>query len=101
MSLLDVVADLTTVPGSVVLTEAGRPAAGPRRIPRWQTERGETRLVVRAQVEFGPYPTDALFDGAVLTVAGRSQIVPFTPAEVVVAGTIFVYDIEIRWTRDG
>lgn len=101
MSLLDVVADLTALPGTVVLTEAGRAAVPPARIPRWQIDKDDTRLVARTSLEFGPYPTDALFDGAVLTVNGRTQAIPFVPAEELPAGAIFDYDLEIRWVKDG
>ena len=101
MSLLDVVADLTALPGTVVLTEAGRSAVTPARIARWQVEKDETRLVARASLEFGPYPTDALFDGAILTLNGRTQTIPLIPPEELPAGAIFDYDLELRWVKDG
>jgi hypothetical protein len=86
---------------SVELTYQGAPITSPVRVGRWQVSSDGTRETMRATVEFGPFPTDATFDGATLTTVGGAEPVRFPTRAVLPAGWTFSYDLEMRFVRDG
>jgi hypothetical protein len=92
---------LTQTPASVVLTRRGDPVTSAVQVARWRTESEGAAEIMRATVEFGPFPTDASFDGARLVMAGGVEDETFTGPVQLPAGMVFSYDFEVRFSRDG
>lgn len=91
---------LTQSPATVLLTHKGVPVTAPVKVSRWRVESDGDWEVMRTTVMFGPFPTEAEFDGAVVNVAGTDEPDRFASLVVLAPGMSFKYDAEWRFIKD-